>query len=103
MHEMGIASSILEAVRKETSLYPDRRAVKVGVVIGEYAGVDTESLKFAFDVLAGDQKLELAIEWRPGVDELKFAYLEMEEVEYGESPHREESLERERRDRGQAA
>ena len=35
MHEMGIASSILEAVRKEQLLYPGYRATKVGVRIGE--------------------------------------------------------------------
>ena len=109
MHEMGIASSILEAVEKETRLYPGHRAVKAGIVIGEYAGVDTESLRFAFEVLARgevlarDQKLELGIEWRTDSDELRFAYLEMEEASHGENPHREESLERERPDRGAAA
>lgn len=83
MHEMGIASSILEAAGSEVRLYPGQRAIKVGVVIGEYAGVDTESLRFCFEVLAKEQRPEplgLDISWRMGSDELKFAYLEMEEV-----------------------
>ncbi len=43
MHEMGIASSILEAAWTESRLYPGNRPAKIGVVIGEFAGVDTES------------------------------------------------------------
>ncbi len=78
MHEMGIASSIIEAAWKESRLYPGQRPAKVGVVIGEYAGVDTESLRFCFETLADG--LELDIQWLIGTDELKLAYLEMEEV-----------------------
>ena len=48
MHEMGIACSILEAVSKEARLYPGQRPAKVGVLIGEFAGVDTESLAILF-------------------------------------------------------
>ena len=40
MHEMGIASSVLEAVHKELHRYPGDRAAKVGLRIGEFAGVD---------------------------------------------------------------
>ena len=106
MHEMGIASSILEAVEKECLLHPGHRAVKVGVVIGEYAGVDTESLRFCFEALSKDFKpapLQLDIAWRVASDQLLFQYLEMEEVS-DEHPHeyrdnsnrREESVKRER-------
>ena len=49
---MGIASSILEAAGTEARLYPGHRAAKVGVVIGEFAGVDTESLRFCFETLS---------------------------------------------------
>jgi hypothetical protein len=105
MHEMGIANSILEAADAEAGMYPGHRPAKVGVVIGEYAGVDTESLRFCFDVLAKERqpRPELAIEWRTGSDELKFAYLEMEEAcdEYVDP--REENTERKRSDRGAAA
>jgi Hydrogenase/urease nickel incorporation, metallochaperone, hypA len=100
MHEMGIASSIIEAAWTESRLYPGQRPAKVGVVIGEYAGVDTESLRFCFETLAGG--LELDIQWRTGTDELKLAYLEMEEVANG-GVNREEGTEREQSDRGAAA
>ena len=51
MHEMGIASSILEGVAKELDRRPGTRAVKVGVRIGELAGVDPDALSFAFEAL----------------------------------------------------
>ena len=100
MHEMGIASSILEAAWTETRRYPGHRTAKVGVLIGEYAGVDTESLRFCFETLADG--LELDITWRTGSDELKLAYLELEEVA-NESGNRKEGSERERSNCGAAA
>ena len=105
MHEMGIANSILEAAATEAQRYPGHRAAKVGVTIGEYAGVDTESLRFCFEVLSKDQTpiIELDISWQVGSDELKLAYLEMDEVTDGESSNREEGLKRERSNRGAAA
>lgn len=105
MHEMGIASSILEAAANEARRYPGHRAAKVGVAIGEYAGVDTESLRFCFEVLAKDQSpaMELDIDWRTGTDDLKLTYLEMEEACDGQSNNREESLKRERSNRGAVA
>jgi len=88
MHELGIASSILDAVRKERQRYPDARICRVGVRIGEYAGVDAESLSFCFDALVKDsdlEPLELAIEsCRAGQgargDELDLQYLELEDT-----------------------
>ena len=82
MHEMGIASSILDAVQKELRSYPGYRAAKVGVRIGEFAGVDGESLRFCFDAIVKDSPfapLELAIEPRDG-DELDLGQMELEEV-----------------------
>jgi hydrogenase nickel incorporation protein HypA/HybF len=80
MHEVGIANGILDAVRKETEARKPARAVKVGVRIGEMAGIDPQSLAFSFEVLVKGSDLEpldLAIE--PGVlDELEFVYLELE-------------------------
>ena len=58
MHEMGIATSVLDAARKEVAGRPGARVVKVGLRIGEWAGVDTESLRFCFDVLAKDDAAE---------------------------------------------
>ena len=81
MHEMGIAASVLEAVGRELTRYPGRRPTKVGLRIGELAGVDAESVRFCFDVIVKDfshPRLELAIV--PGAgDELDFAWLELEE------------------------
>lgn len=105
MHEMGIANSILDAADAEAALYPGHRTAKVGIVIGEYAGVDTESLRFCFEVLGKERQpsVDLEIEWRTGSEELKFAYLDMEEVLNEQSDHREERPERERSDRGAVA
>lgn len=82
MHEMGIASSILDAVQKELKRYPGYRAAKVGVRIGQYAGVDRESLRFCFDSIVKDSPfapLELGIETRAG-EELDLGQMELEEV-----------------------
>jgi len=82
MHEMGIAASVLDAVQKETLLYPGRRVAKVGLRIGEYAGVDGESVRFCFDVLVKSSPLaplELAIE-NGASDELDFAYMELDDL-----------------------
>ena len=42
MHEMGIANSILDAVRTEAGRYPGTRPTKVGVRLGELAAIDPE-------------------------------------------------------------
>jgi Zn finger protein HypA/HybF involved in hydrogenase expression len=89
MHEMGIACSVLDAVQKELERYPGMRASKVGLRIGEYAGVDPESLRFCFEAAAMSYQLapiDLDVTWcrategRRG-DELDFAFVEMEDLE----------------------
>jgi hydrogenase nickel incorporation protein HypA/HybF len=83
MHEMGIANSIIEAVQKELLRYPGYRAARVGVRIGEFAGVDGESLRFCFDAMIRDTALaplELAIE-PAGGDELDLSRVELDEIE----------------------
>ena len=65
MHELGIANSILDGVAKEIERRPGSRPTRVGVRIGELAGVDPDALRFGF--ISGD--------------ELEFAYLEVEEDE----------------------
>jgi len=57
MHEMGIANSILDGVAAELRRRPASRAVKVGVRIGELAGVDPDALHFAFEALTIDTPL----------------------------------------------
>ncbi len=81
MHEMGIASSVLETVRAEAERHPGARVTKVGLRIGELAGVDPASLTFCFEALVQGTELEaaiLAIE-DAGCDELDLTYLELEE------------------------
>lgn len=51
MHEMSIATSILDAANREAQRHPGARVCKVGVRIGEWAGVDPASLQFCFDAL----------------------------------------------------
>jgi len=63
MHELGIAASILECVEKESRLHPGVHISKVGVKIGELAGVDGDALQFGFEVLVKDSGWEpLALE-----------------------------------------
>ncbi|MGE5644864.1 MAG: hydrogenase maturation nickel metallochaperone HypA [Acidobacteriota bacterium] len=78
---MGIASSVIEAVQAEMTRRPGARVSKVGMRIGEFAGVDRDSLSFCFEALVKDTDLEsavLAIE-EGSSDELNLAYLELEE------------------------
>ncbi len=68
MHELGIASSILQAVASEARRHPGSRPVRVGVKIGELAAIDVDSLRFAFEVLVQDsehKELQLEIERVP--------------------------------------
>jgi len=67
MHELGIANSILDGVAKEIERRPGTRPTKVGVRIGQLAGVDPDALNFAFEALTLEtdlQGLKLAIEFR---------------------------------------
>lgn len=68
MHELSIASAILDAVRAEAAKRPEARPVGVGVRIGELAGVDPDALSFGFEVLVKGTDLEplkLSIEYVP--------------------------------------
>jgi hydrogenase nickel incorporation protein HypA/HybF len=68
MHELSIANSVLEAVRAEVQKRPGARVCKVGVRVGELAGVDPEALSFSFEVLVRGTEFEpvaLEIETRP--------------------------------------
>jgi len=64
---MGIANSILTGVADELERRPGARALKVGVRIGELAGVDPDALSFAFEALTLDTPLAglvLDVEYR---------------------------------------
>ncbi len=67
MHEMGIANSVLDAVRTEAARHRGSRPTRVGLRIGEWSGIDTESLRFCFEALVTGSDLaglELEIELR---------------------------------------
>src|SRR5437870_2977846 len=58
MHEMGIANSILEAVKIELQRQPGVRAAKIGIRIGEMQAIDESALQFCFEVLVRDTDQE---------------------------------------------
>lgn len=68
MHELGIASSILECVQAEAQKRPASRITKVGVRIGELSAVDVDALQFGFEMIVKDtdwEHLALAVEYIP--------------------------------------
>ncbi|MGA7567014.1 MAG: hydrogenase maturation nickel metallochaperone HypA [Terriglobales bacterium] len=68
MHEMGIANSVLEAVRTEMRRYPGTYPCKIGVRIGEMAAIDQDALRFCFEAMIQETDLaalELGIEFCP--------------------------------------
>jgi len=58
VHELAIADSVLKVVEAEAARRPDARIVKVGLRVGELAGVDPDALSFSFEVLVRGTKLE---------------------------------------------
>lgn len=65
MHELSIAESILEAVRKEIADRPGTRPIRVGLRIGELTAVDVDSLTFCFEaVLKGTDWESLRLDAR---------------------------------------
>jgi len=58
MHEIGIANSILDAVKAEMGKRPGSVPRSVGVRVGELSAVDPDALRFAFDVLRKGTNLE---------------------------------------------
>jgi len=68
MHEVGIASSILECVAAEAEKHPGAQLISVCVRIGELSNVDKDALDFAFEALTRETDLEhlkLIVEWCP--------------------------------------
>ena len=81
MHELGIAASVLDAVRTEVGMRPGYRAAVVGLRIGALAGLDPESLRFGFEAMVKDSDLDplrLDVVDTAGED-LDFAWIELEE------------------------
>ena len=68
MHELGIAQSVLDAVRTEVALRPGAVPVAVGIRIGDLAGIDADALAFGFEALTAGtrwQSLKLEVEKKP--------------------------------------
>lgn len=57
MHELSIASGIVEAVTESAAAYPGARVLEVRVSIGALAGVIEDSLQFCWSVVTGDTPL----------------------------------------------
>ena len=65
MHELGIAQSVLDAVKAEASKRSSK-PVKLGLRIGELSAIDPDALRFSFDALTAEtelRNLELDIEF----------------------------------------
>jgi hydrogenase nickel incorporation protein HypA/HybF len=58
MHEMGIANSVLDAVRSEMLRYPGSYPCRVGVRVGEMAAIDEDALRFCFEAMVHETDLE---------------------------------------------
>lgn len=58
MHELGIAQSVLDAAAKELDGRPGALLRKVGLRIGELAGVDAEALRFSWECLTRETAFE---------------------------------------------
>jgi hydrogenase nickel incorporation protein HypA/HybF len=58
MHELSIASAIIDAVRKEAEKHPGAQVAKVGVRVGALSGVVPDALSFGFECLVRGTDLE---------------------------------------------
>ena len=58
MHELSIAGAVLDSVRAEAERRPGTRVRKVGIVVGELSGVDSDSLRFCLEVLVRDTEFD---------------------------------------------
>jgi len=63
MHELGIANSVLQAVKTEAARHAGTRPCKVGIRVGELASIDQDSLRFCFEAITRETEFEsLALE-----------------------------------------
>jgi hydrogenase nickel incorporation protein HypA/HybF len=58
MHELSIASAILDAVRSEAEKHPGAHVAKVCVRVGELSGVVPDALSFGFECLVQGTDLD---------------------------------------------
>lgn len=58
MHELSIAAAVLDTVRQELDRRPGARLTKVGLRVGDLAGVDCDALSFSLEVLVQGTEFE---------------------------------------------
>jgi hydrogenase nickel incorporation protein HypA/HybF len=51
MHEMSIAQSLLDIIIQESKQHQVSRVLAVSLKVGEMSGVETESLRFCFELI----------------------------------------------------
>ncbi len=51
MHEMSIAQSVLDIILQESQTHKVNRVLSVALRVGELSAVETESLKFCFELI----------------------------------------------------
>jgi hydrogenase nickel incorporation protein HypA/HybF len=61
MHELSIASAILDRAKAVSQDNGNARVTKVGLRIGEIAGVEADALRFGFEVLCKGTPMEATI------------------------------------------
>jgi hydrogenase nickel incorporation protein HypA/HybF len=61
MHELSIASSILDRAKAVAEQNGNARVVKVGLRIGEISGVEPDALRFWFEALCRDTPMQEAV------------------------------------------
>ncbi|MBA7558900.1 Hydrogenase maturation factor HybF [subsurface metagenome] len=60
MHELSIATELIDVVISHLDQYPDARVTSITLSVGVYSGVDPDALRFAFPVVAESTLLENA-------------------------------------------
>jgi hydrogenase nickel incorporation protein HypA/HybF len=68
MHEMGIANSVVHAVRTEMQHHPGAYPSKVCIRVGQMAAIDEDALRFCFEAITREtdlERLELEIDVCP--------------------------------------
>ena len=86
MHELGIANSVLEAVRVELGRHPGASPVRVAVRVGELAAIDPQALAFSFQALTAGTEWEnvpLDIQTLPRLHHCPACGITFRVIEYG--------------------
>ena len=58
MHEMSIAQSVLDIIVQESQSHNVERVLSVALKVGELSAVETESLRFCFELVTKDTVAE---------------------------------------------